>query len=188
MIYYIADLHLGDQRIFDLCRRPFSSIEEMEKEIIRRWNAKIKPSDDVYLLGDLLSLNSTTSIKVLNELNGHKHFIVGNHDLPILDVLKDSGVFDSIVYLELIEDDGRKVCLSHYPMMDWIEFNHGSYHVYGHIHNKTVNDGNEYAQIKEYYKDKLAYNCGVDVIDFEPRTLNELIKLKEENKDEPYIN
>ena len=42
--------------------------------------------------------------------------------------------------------------------------------------------------MKDYYKNLKAYNAGVDVIDFEPKTLKELMKLKEANKDEPYIN
>ena len=42
--------------------------------------------------------------------------------------------------------------------------------------------------MKDYYANLPAYNCGVDVCDFEPRTLEELMKLKEVNKDEPYIN
>lgn len=42
--------------------------------------------------------------------------------------------------------------------------------------------------MKEFYETLPAYNCGVDVCDFEPKTLDELIHLKEENKDEPYIN
>ena len=33
MIYYIADTHLRDQAIFDKCKRPFKSLEEMENTI-----------------------------------------------------------------------------------------------------------------------------------------------------------
>ena len=35
MIYYISDIHFRDQKIFDKCFRPFQSLEEMEREIIR---------------------------------------------------------------------------------------------------------------------------------------------------------
>ncbi len=42
--------------------------------------------------------------------------------------------------------------------------------------------------MKDFYAHLLAYNCGVDVCGFEPRTLDELIILKEANKNEPYIN
>jgi hypothetical protein len=72
--------------------------------------------------------------------------------------------------------------------MDWMEFNRGGILVYGHIHNKTFKNGYAYKMIKDYYANLPAYNCGVDVCEFEPRTLDDLIHLKEVNKDEPYIN
>ncbi len=100
----------------------------------------------------------------------------------------NSNIFESVKYIDLIEDGDRKVCICHYPLMDWMEYNRKSFLVYGHIHNKTEKNGKEYAKIKEYYRDKLAYNCGVDVTNFEPVTLNEMIKLKEKNKNETYIN
>ena len=49
----------------------------------------------------------------------------------------------------------------------------GSYHVYGHIHNKNISN------IKNYYKDKLAFNASADVIGHIPMSLDELIKIKE---------
>ena len=52
----------------------------------------------------------------------------------------------------------------------------------------VAKNGKAYAMMKDYYSHLPAYNCGVDVCDFEPKTLDELIKLKEANKNEPYIN
>lgn len=85
-------------------------------------------------------------------------------------------------------DKGRKVCICHYPLMDWMEFNREGILVYGHIHNKTAKNGRAYGMMKDYYSNLPAYNCGVDVCGFEPKTLDELIELKEVNKNEPYIN
>ena len=188
MIYYISDTHLGDLRVFNKCSRPFSGLEELEAEIIKRWNNKVKADDIVYVLGDIADDDYVKAIEVYRGLNGIKHFIIGNHDLKMLDLIKESGVFQTIEFMSLIEDNGRKVCLCHYPLMDWMEFSRGGYHIYGHIHNKTAINDPAYIQIKEYYKDKPCYNCGVDVTNYEPVTLDEMIKLKEENKDEPYIN
>ena len=188
MIYYISDTHLGDQKVFEKCSRPFSNLEELENEIIRRWNAKVKDGDIVYVLGDIAEDNYTKVIEIFRELKGHKHFIVGNRDLKMLELINKSNVFESIEFINLIEDSGIKVCLCHYPIMDWMEFSRGGYHVYGHIHNKTKKNDIAYVQIKQYFKDKPAFNAGVDVTNYEPVTLQELIKLKEENKDEPYIN
>ena len=35
MIYYIADTHLGDQRVFDKCAKPFADLTEYANEIVR---------------------------------------------------------------------------------------------------------------------------------------------------------
>ena len=85
-------------------------------------------------------------------------------------------------------DDDHKVYTCHYPFMDWMEFNRDGLFVYGHINNKTKKNEYAYKLMKDYYKNLKAYNAGVDVMDFETRTLRELIKLKEVNKYESYIN
>jgi len=188
MIYYISDIHFDDQKIFDKCSRPFKDLEEYKTEIIKRWNNKVKQEDVVYVLGDIAEDNTPEALETFKLLNGTKHFIIGNHDLNLLETIKDSGIFASIDFMSLIIDQERKVCICHYPVMDWMEFNRNGIHVYGHIHNKTPKNGKAYADIKEYFKDKPAYNCGVDVTNYEPVTLYEMIKLKELNKNEAYIN
>lgn len=188
MIYYIADIHFNDLRVFNKCSRPFNDLEEYKEEIIRRWNSKVNDEDVVHVLGDIAEDSYIDVIDILKALKGHKHFTIGNHDLALLDKYKESRIFEDIEFMKLIEDNGRKVCLCHYPLMDWMEFSRGGYLVYGHIHNKTALNDPAYSQIKKYYKDKLAFNAGVDVCNYEPVTLDEMIKLKEVNKDEPYIN
>lgn len=188
MIYYIADTHLRDQAIFDKCKRPFKSLNEMENAIISNWNNKVKDDDIVYVLGDIAKDDDFDAISIFIKLKGHKHLIVGNHDHLLIERIKDSKIFESVKFIDLIIDKDRKVCVCHYPMMDWMEFNRKGILVYGHIHNKTAKNGLAYKMIKEFYKDLPAYNCGVDVCGFEPKTLDELIHLKEVNKNEPYIN
>lgn len=45
--YYIADLHLGHANVIRFDNRPFENIDEMETEIIRRWNERVTPKDTV---------------------------------------------------------------------------------------------------------------------------------------------
>lgn len=188
MIYYISDTHFRDQSIFDKCKRPFKSLIEMEETIIRNWNSKVKDEDIVYVVGDIAKDDDSSCIDIFKKLKGHKHLIVGNHDDIILKDIECSNVFESIDFIKLIMDNNRKVCVCHYPLMDWMEFNRQGILVYGHIHNKTEANGHPYKMMKDYYANLPAYNCGVDVCGFEPRTLDELIHLKEANKNEPYIN
>lgn len=179
MIYYIADTHFHDERVMRMARRPFESVDEHDKALIERWNKKVKTDDTVYLLGDVSENNYPGILDILKSLNGKKHLIVGNHDLEMLDSFKESGVFESIEDIKFIKDNGRDVILIHYPLMDWRTIIKNSYLVYGHIHNKTEEQGSEYGEILRYYKGKPAYNAGVDVNNFEPVSLDELIRIKE---------
>lgn len=188
MIFYIADIHFNDSKVFQKCFRPFTNFDDFANEIVIRWNNKVKNDDIVYVLGDIAEDDSVNCISIFKKMNGHKHLIIGNHDSKIIKEAEINCVFESISFIKLIDDKGRKVCLCHYPLMDWMEFNRDGYLVYGHIHNKTDKNNKAYKQIKEYYADKKAYNAGVDVTNFEPVTLDEMIKLKEANKNEPYIN
>ena len=61
-------------------QRPFSSVEEMNIEYIKRWNNKIKKGDEVYILGDLSFYKGEKTNEILKQLNGQKFLIEGNHD------------------------------------------------------------------------------------------------------------
>lgn len=178
---YISDTHFFDQRIFDLCHRPFKNMADYLNEAKKRWNEKVGKEDTMFLIGDIACVWSDDEIGYLKSLNGTKILVTGNHDLPFLEKKDSSKVFQyrkDIIYLK---DDGRDVVLCHYPLFQWVDDFKGSCLVYGHIHNKIL------PEIKEYMRDRRAYNAGADVIGFVPRTLDELIKLKEESH-EAYIN
>ena len=41
----------------------------------------------------------------------------------MIDAIKEINVFESINFIDLIFDGDYKVCVCHYPFMDWMEFN-----------------------------------------------------------------
>ena len=43
-IYFTSDNHFGHEGVIRFDNRPFASVEEMDAEMIRRWNAKVTPS------------------------------------------------------------------------------------------------------------------------------------------------
>jgi calcineurin-like phosphoesterase family protein len=48
-IFFTADQHFGHKNIIKYCNRPFSSVEEMNKVMIDRWNEIVGKEDTVYV-------------------------------------------------------------------------------------------------------------------------------------------
>lgn len=78
--WYTADLHLGHERIIELCARPFSSVTEMNEAIITRWNERVEPEDTVWVLGDVALGPIEESLGLISRLNGYLILVAGNHD------------------------------------------------------------------------------------------------------------
>lgn len=184
--FYISDLHLGHANVIGFDNRPFESVEDMETEIIWRWNNRVAPQDTVYIIGDFSWKTSKDWIPVLNRLEGRKVLIRGNHDLKHIDGRLRS-LFDDVKDYKEISDNGRKVCMCHFPIMF---YNHShspnSYMLCGHVHttkenewleawrndlrNKRIQDGvGSYGQI-------INVGCMMPYMDYTPRTLDELIE------------
>lgn len=77
-VYLISDPHFGHKNILDFANRPFSSIEEMEEELVDRWNRRVSSKDTVICLGDWGF--GVQNYKVAERLNGIKRIVLGNHD------------------------------------------------------------------------------------------------------------
>ena len=171
MKYYISDTHFCHDNIIKMCKRPYSSTAEMNEDIIAKWNNKVKPSDEVYFLGDFIYKGSQNeAFNIIKRLNGKKYFIKGNHDKEtLLMQLKNAGLIEWVDDYKIISDNDRMVVLFHYPIEDWNGQYHGSYHLYGHVHN---NDNN-------YKTLPRRYNVSVEMIGYEPKTLDELIYLND---------
>lgn len=167
MIFYTSDLHFFHSNIIKLCNRPFNTVDEMNKVLIEKWNKRVKPTDTVYILGDIVFKfdNIEQVKKILKSLNGYKFLIRGNHD-DFLHYLNQKEFFEGVFDYKEVHDNKRKIILFHYPIEEWNGFYKGSYHLYGHVHNSE-------SGLKKIDR---RYNVGVDVCDFEPKTLDELIE------------
>ena len=173
MIYYIGDTHFGDKRVMELAGRPYSSVQEMNNDIADKWNRRVGETDTVYILGDFAF--DDVAAQVVDNLRGKKILLLGNHDEVLsLETLRK---FADVKTIETIFDDGRSVCLCHYPLLSYNRSVYGGYHVFGHIHN---NQNDKAYSLQTQLSN--SFNCGADVIGFVPRTLDELITFKKEGK------
>jgi len=134
MTWITSDAHFGHERILEYCNRPFSSVDEMDDELIARWNAVVKSSDTIYHLGDF-TLKKYAD-EYLDRLNGKILLIPGSHDywLKKVDLNKYKGKLDILPQLYSIKLFGKRVVMCHYPMASWEASFHGSIHFHGHSH------------------------------------------------------
>ena len=169
MNFYTADLHFYHTNIIKYEDRPFKDAIEMNETLIANWNKKVKRGDSIYILGDFAFTSAANVGALLDRLNGNKYLIKGNHDSFLRDGGSEIRKFIWIKDYARIKDNGYDVILFHYPIAVFDKQHHGAIHLYGHIHSNgrtrhplTVNIEN-------------AYNVGVDVWNFEPVTLKEIL-------------
>ena len=118
MNYYIADTHFGHDNIRRLSNRPFDSVEEMDRTIIDNWNKKVKPNDNVYILGDFI-YKGKDCMYYLKQLNGRKHLVIGNHDTKTVNKIKGTNCFVEMGHIIEVNDNGKRIVLCHYPLVEW---------------------------------------------------------------------
>ena len=156
MRYYIADLHFFHDKLNEqMDNRGFESGEAMNEYMIRQWNSRVRPGDDVVILGDFcISRKGDEANELLGRLYGKKCLIVGNHDKYLDSRAFHPELFKWIKPYEELNDNKRKVILSHYPIMCYNgQYRWGkdglpkTYMLYGHVHNtydeKLVNEYQE---------------------------------------------
>jgi len=169
-IWFTTDPHYGHWNIVKYCNRPFSSIEEMNKTLIDKWNSVIKPEDLVYVVGDITMSYSKKKMKeIFDQLNGEKILIKGNHDK------KATIPIDSFVEIHdrlHITGENYDFILVHDPAEAAANHETDQKYICGHLHS--------YPEDRMY---RNWFDAGVDGNNFTPISLEEIIKLfKDESK------
>ena len=80
--WFTADTHFGHANIIRYCNRPYASVEEMDADLVRRWNERVADGDTVWVLGDFALGRLERSLAHAGRLNGRLRLVVGNHDRP----------------------------------------------------------------------------------------------------------
>lgn len=173
MIYYIGDMHLGHKKVIEYDNRPFETVEEMDAALIENWNKVVNEDDHVYIIGDFIYRSSHIASYYLKQLKGHKHLIIGNHDLKTIEDEEACSYFDSIERLGYVKDGDADVVMCHYPIAEWNgkrRKKNASYHVYSHIHSRK---DETYGFMRHQ---RNAFNAGCMINHFAPVSLQELIE------------
>lgn len=118
MIWITSDLHLCHDRDFIYGKRGYKNVQEMNHDIITKWNAKVTADDTVYVLGDITLNDDNTGLGILSSLKGKIHIIIGNHDTDNrITMYKRCYNVEDVVYADRINYNGYTFFLSHYPTL-----------------------------------------------------------------------
>lgn len=175
---YIADMHLGHENIIKFCGRPFGSAAEMNRILLENYNRVVQDEDTVYLLGDVFFRcgKPNEEAQLLSRMKGKKILVLGNHDPSWLHKVDLSLYFEQVVEDKLeIMDRSRRVTLCHYPLLDEVYTCDRGFMVHGHIHN----NGPNMPEWPQLYHSECLLNASVEVIRYQPCTLDELIERNE---------
>ena len=169
MNYFVSDLHFGHSATLYCFCRPFLSVEDMDAYLVQQWNKRVAEEDTVYICGDISFYDITKTKALIRRLKGKKILIFGNHDAELQADPELPALFTEWGMMLERVIDGRHICLTHYPMLDWPGDREGGWLIYGHIHNREYGDTYDYIS-----KQGFALNCGVDINRFMPVTFEEL--------------
>ena len=163
--FFTSDLHLNHAALFweylPNRRKIWNTVEEMNSGLIDRWNARVCADDTVYCLGDFALGPKEYHRGFVQALKGHKHIVLGNHDRSAKFSLECG--WESATKREALVVNELRILLAHHPreeaLIDKEDFD---YQLCGHVHEAYARRGR-------------VINCGVDVREFEPKTLEELL-------------
>ncbi|MBQ6832904.1 MAG: metallophosphoesterase [Lachnospiraceae bacterium] len=167
--FYISDCHFGHKNVLQFDQRPFDTVEEMDRVMMENWKKRVGEEDEVYILGDFCYRSEKDPVWYLKRLPGKKYLLTGNHDADILKSHDALMCFESVEQIKYVDDNGKYLCLCHFPIAEWYAYHRGTYHIYGHIHNRL----SDTCLIMRNRKH--AYNAAACINNYVPGTLEEII-------------
>ena len=172
-VFLTSDTHFGHANIckfhnFDGTKtRPWDSVEEMDEEMVKRWNETVGPKDKVYHLGDVVI--NRKALSILDRLNGDKVLIKGNHDIfKLSDYTK---YFRDIRAYHVMNG----MILSHIPVSKGSIARFGT-NIHGHLHSNRVMKTVGIWPFKKQVIDPDYFCVCVEQTDFRPILFEDVVK------------
>ena len=79
-VFFTSDTHFSHANIIRYCDRPYKNTDEMNDDLIERWNERVGNNDIVFHLGDFGMVNQKKLEEIVGRLNGRIYFVRRNHD------------------------------------------------------------------------------------------------------------
>lgn len=175
-IFITSDWHFNHDKSFLYEPRGFTSIEEMNQQIIANYNSLVGSQDICYCLGDCclggpdsLFINKT----FIEQLNGYKYIIIGNHCTEKrIEMYKTCNNTEVVGYANVIKYNKYHFYLSHYPTVT------SNYDVDKPLKARVINlCGHTHTKNKFQDIDKgLIYHCELDAHNNFPVLLDDIIE------------
>lgn len=158
IVRYYSDPHFGHKNM--AIRRGFKDEFEMNEHIVKQWNSVVGKKDVTYILGDI-TMEKASEYYWLDQLNGIKKVILGNHDEPqhVPQLLKYVNNVASMKYVK--HKELGNFILTHAPIHPCELEYRWTHNIHGHVHENSLDD-------KRYI------NVSAEVINYKPKTLEEL--------------
>ena len=180
-IFFSGDHHFGHENVIAYCERPFVDVAEMDSALVECWNDHVGHDDLVYYLGDFTLKDRKAAEYYFAQLNGAIHMLRYDfhHDKKWLKgegpyysrhLSKSNIVISFQPGVVLLKDMFPvPVALCHFPIHSWPRRHYGSYHLFGHCHNR-------------YKPHNLSLDIGVDSVynileEYRPFSLDEVVEI-----------
>jgi calcineurin-like phosphoesterase family protein len=172
-VFLVSDTHFGHAGVCRFMRndgvtklRPWDNPEEMDEEMVKRWNDTVRPNDKVYHLGDVVI--NRKALSTMRRLNGDKVLIRGNHDIfrledytPFFRDIRGYHVMNGMI-------------LSHIPVHEGSLGRFGT-NIHGHLHANRVMRNDPFGH-REPVVDPRYHCVCVEQTDFRPILFEDVLK------------
>jgi calcineurin-like phosphoesterase family protein len=158
-IFFTSDWHIGHANSIIFDKRPYRDLDHMHSELIKNFNKQVPTDGLTYFMGDIVTHSASLTKTVIDQLNGTKILIVGNHDKNY-ESCYNAG-FNAVMHQATIYVHKERVTLSHCPLLrvfredtttmkgniegelwhgelrhsQYSVPNEGQFHLHGHIHS-----------------------------------------------------
>ena len=178
-VFLVSDTHFGHAGVCRFTRtdgitklRPWDNADEMDEFMVKAWNERVRPTDKVYHLGDVVI--NRRALGIMRRLNGDKVLIRGNHD-----IFRDNEYREHFRELRAYHVMNGLI-LSHIPVHEASLGRFGC-NIHGHLHaNRVMKARGVDARTGEIlYGDEIdpRYHCVcVEATDFAPILFEDVIK------------